>query len=366
MSAPLLHRSDVRTGIIDCDVHPLPANPSDIAQFLPKLWQEHGRVYGSHMRSVYSNTICHPRMTPYTARLDAWSPRGGLPGSDIEFMREQLLDRFSIACGILQPLRPAASSQRNLDFGSALCRAVNDWQFEVLLPQDRRLRASILVHPEDPAAAIAEIERCAGKRGFVQVSLPPRGLEPLGRRRYLPVLEAAAAHNMPLGLHVSGVGGHAATAGGWPSYYIEEHHSLVQMMQAVCTSLIIEGVFERLPTLRVVLIESGFAWVPALRARLDRAYLRLCSEVPHLRRLPSEYLRDHFWFTTQPLDEPERDDDLVDLCADIGWDRIMLSTDYPHWDFDDPSQLFRRGVTDAERSLVFRDNARTVYGDLLA
>lgn len=366
MNSPFLAASDLLSGLVDCDIHPLPATPDDITQFLPRRWQEHAREYGSHLRSVYSNTITHPRMTPYTARLDAWSPRGGLPGSDLDFMREQLLDRFHFARGILQPLRPAASAQRNLDFGSALCGAINEWQTEVLIPQEPRLRGSIVVHPEDPEAAVAEIARCAAKGGFVQVSLPPRGLEPLGRKRYWPVLEAAAAHGLPIGLHVSGIGGHAATAGGWPSYYIEEHHSLVQMMQAVCTSLIVEGVFERLPSLKVVLIESGFAWVPALRSRLDRAYLRLHSEVPHLKRLPSEYLRDHLWFTTQPIDEPEHDDDLPDLCADVGWDRIMLSTDYPHWDFDDPSHLLRRGVTAEQRALVFRDNAHAFYGDLLA
>jgi uncharacterized protein len=212
----MVQASNVRAGLIDCDIHPLSGRAEDITQFLPERWQEHGRAYGSHMRSVYSNTITHPRMTPYTARLDAWSPRGGLPGSDVEFMREQLLDRFNIAYGILQPLRPAAASQRNIDFGSALCRAMNDWQFEILLPRDCRLRASIVVHPEDPVAAIAEIERCAGRRGFVQVSLPPRGLEPLGRRRYLSILEAAAAHGMTVGQHVSGIGVHAPTAGGWP------------------------------------------------------------------------------------------------------------------------------------------------------
>jgi len=366
MNMPILNAADSITDLIDCDIHPFPRTPNDIAQFLPQRWQEHGREYGSNIRSVFSNTIAYPRITPFTARLDSWPPGGGLPASDLDFMREQLLDRYNVALGILQPLRPAASSQRNLEYGSALCAAINDWQYEVLLPGESRLRASIMVHPEDPDAAVAEIARCAGKKGFVQVSLPPRGLEPLGRRRFWPIFEAAAAHGLPIGLHVSGVGGHAATAGGWPSYYIEEHHSLVQMMQATTTSLIIEGVFERFPSLRVVMIESGIAWVPALRARMDRVWRRLRSEVPHLKRLPSEYLRDHFWFTTQPIDEPERDEDLIDLFDQVGWDRIMLSTDYPHWDFDDPSQLLRRGATHAQRLAVFRDNARGFYGELLA
>ena len=54
------------------------------------------------------------------------------------------------------------------------------------------------------------------------------------------------------------------TSGGWPSFYIEEMVGHAQCQQAVLTSLIFEGVFERFPKLKVVLVEGGFAWAPAL------------------------------------------------------------------------------------------------------
>ena len=74
--------------------------------------------------------------------------------------------------------------------------------------------------------------------------------------------------------------------------------------------------------------------------------------MPHLKRPPSEYLREHFWFTTQPIEEPEDPDHLVEMFDWIGWDRMLFSTDYPHWDFDDPRfahqvQDDRRAASDA-------------------
>jgi predicted TIM-barrel fold metal-dependent hydrolase len=126
--------------------------------------------------------------------------------------------------------------------------------------------------------------------------------------------------------------------------------------------MIIEGVFERFPALRVVMIESGFAWAPSLAWRLDRNWRRIREENPELTRLPSDIMRRNIWFTTQPMEEPERAADLRRICDWIGWDRILFATDYPHWDFDDPKTAFPIRLTEAERRAVFRDNAVALYG----
>lgn len=78
-----------------------------------------------------------------------------------------------------------------------------------------------------------------------------------------------------------------------------------QSCQSMVGSMVVEGVFARFSALRVVLIEAGFAWLLPLAWRLDRNWLRLRGETPHLRRLPGEYIREHIWLTTQPLEGPK-------------------------------------------------------------
>jgi predicted TIM-barrel fold metal-dependent hydrolase len=120
-------------------------------------------------------------------------------------------------------------------------------------------------------------------------------------------------------------------------------------------------VFERLPTLRFVLIEGGFGWVPPLMWRLDRAWNRMRDETPHLRCPPSEYVRRQVWFTTQPMEEPDQSEDLRDTIEWIGWDRLLFATDYPHWDFDDPMTCMKLQVTEQQRYDFFLGNALRVY-----
>jgi predicted TIM-barrel fold metal-dependent hydrolase len=185
--------------------------------------------------------------------------------------------------------------------------------------------------------------------------------EPMGRRRFWPIYEAAARHNLPIGVHGGGYGGHSVTGGGWPRYYVEEHPSTAQSAQALITSLVFEGVLERYPTSRFIVVESGFAWVPSMKWRMDKHWQRLKSEVPHVKRLPSEQVHDHFWFTTQPVDEPETIADMAELFEWIGWDRVLYSSDYPHWDFDDPRYAFKTPLSEQERAKLFNANARAVY-----
>ena len=350
-------------GVVDCDIHPQFATPGEILTFLPERWRDYVKSYGGFYRQPLADTLAHPRMAPDVARGDSWPPNGAPPGGDLAFMQRQHLDANNVEHGMLMPLNRGPGNQRNLEYGAALATAVNDWQIACWVERDARLHASIVCTQEHSPFALAEIERCASDPRFSQIMLPPKSLEPLGRRKYWPIYEAAQAHDLPIALHVGGVNGYSPTGSGWPSYYIEEQHTNVQGMQGLITSMVIEGVFEQFPKLKVVLVEGGVAWAPALKWRLDKHWKRLKSEAPHLKRLPSEYIRDHFWFTTQPLDEPPEDSDLLETFELVGLDRIMFSTDYPHWDFDEPSFVAAKLRIGPEKlRAIMSGNARELYG----
>ena len=349
-----------KPAIADGDIHPYPKDKA-LYQFLEPRWQRHLQTYGKRQRQGFLGGPAYPKGQPDAARRDAYPADGGKPGSDLDFMRAQHLDPNNVQLGILNPLRTGQGLQ-NHDLAAALCRATNDWQVAEWTSKEPRLKASVVVPYEDAAASAEEIDRRAGDPNFAQVLLLSRTAEPLGQRRYWPIYAAAERANLPIGVHAFGYGGDPLTPGGWPSFYIEEMVGHAQNTQALLTSMVIEGVFERFPRLRVVLIESGFAWLASLMWRLDKHWKTLRDETPHLKRLPSEYIREHVWVTTQPVEEPEPRRHLRDVIDWIGWDRLLFATDYPHWDFDDPARAFPLRMELEQRHGLFLDNARTVYG----
>ncbi len=220
MSSALLERESAqqtRLGLIDCDVHHALRSPKDLYPYLSARWREHLATYGSRRPTPFTGSSPFFKSAPALSRKDAWPPNGGSPGSDLAFMQAQLLDRYGIQAGMLHLLSITGMDQRNQEFAPALCRAINQWQYAEWTQKDQRLKAAIVVPGEDAAAAVAEIEHWAGNSDFAQVSLVTHSIEPLGRRRYWPIYEAAMAHNLPIGLHSSGNNGHAVSATGWPS-----------------------------------------------------------------------------------------------------------------------------------------------------
>lgn len=346
-------------GVIDCDVHPTPKSAEILKQYMAPRWHaEYDR--GSCMAGIHGGQIIGAR-PQFSYRADAF-PAEGPPGSDLDLMRIQLLDPYDVEKAILIPLEILG---RHLygDFSSAFCAAVNDWLVESWLDRDQRLYGAISIPLEDGPRSVREIERVAAASDrFVQVLLTTTTREGLGHPKYWPIYEAAVDAGLPVGAHISGFSG-TGGATGWPSYFFEYMARYTQPAQAQVVSLVHSGVFEAFPTLRFVLAEQGLGWLPPLMWRLDRCWEEIPDEWAHLKVPPSELIRKHFWLTTQPMDVPQNSGDLVRMLEHLAMDdRVMFSSDYPHFDFDDPRRAIPSAVVRGDlRSGILSANAAALY-----
>jgi predicted TIM-barrel fold metal-dependent hydrolase len=356
MTAP----AEVPVRVVDADVHPAPRSPDELRAYVPEPWRS--RSWAEQIFDAVGSPVYE---APNKAqRRDAYPPGGGPPASSPEFTERQLFEEAGVDYAILFPLtvRPLTNPEHE----AALCAATNAWLADTWLSRYNahgRYRGTLRVCSARPDLAVREIERWAGHPYFVQVMLNPYTRAPYGQAQYHPIYEAAERHGLPVALHVNrspGMG--LLTPVGFASYFFE-HHSLYPLMYAAhLTSLVMEGVFERFPDLRVVFVEGGFGWLVPLLWRLDGRWRELAAEVPWVKRLPSQYLRDHIRFTTQPIEEPPAFSQLLQVLEWMEAERtLMFATDYPHWDFDDPLQTVRR-LPEPLRRRILCDNALEFYG----
>lgn len=361
LSAPV-----VDTGIVDADIHPVPRDGA-LDPYLDDRWKRYMQEYGVRGTTGLQYITEYPQMYGGAMRADSW-PEEGYPGSDRELLRTQLLDKHNIQLGVLQCLAPGgqtlnpAAQALNQELAAALCSATNDWQLEHLVYPDPRMRAAIAVTFETPAYAVAEIERMGSDPGVVAILGTSKTLEPLGTRKYWPIYEAAVAANLPIQLHLSQGGGHANTGTGWTSYHTEYHTGHTQSFQGQLLSLVLSGTFDRFPGLRVMFVEGNVAHFAPLIQRMDYTWETLRSELPDLQRKPSEYIKDHIWASSQPIDEPEKAEHLAELLEEFCADNVVFATDYPHFDFDDPETAFPRSFPVALRDKILRDNGKVFFG----
>lgn len=342
--------------IVDTDVHPLPHSVEELRSYLRDPW-----------RNVPDNLLASDPLLLYLAtgqpyRRDA-VPTGGPAGSDPALAARQLLGDAAVDYAVLLPL---VRTYPNQELEAAVCAAMNDWLESTWLTaydDTGSYWGSINVCAGEPRLAAAEIERWAGHERMLQVRFNAYAGELYGHPCYDPIYEVAQKHGYPIAVHFSkGTGTSLLTPVGYVSTYFEHHALYPVTYSAHLVSLIFGGVFERFPDLKYVFVEGGFCWVGPLLWRMDRYWQELRSELPGLKRRPSEYVHDNVRFTSQPIEEPT---DKRRLARALEWadaeHLLMYSSDYPHWDYDDPSFVIRQ-LPPELRERVFCENALEFYG----
>jgi predicted TIM-barrel fold metal-dependent hydrolase len=353
-------RSREQPAIIDCDVHNALKKPEDLKPYLPARWHVY---YDQGPRpGVSGGQALGARPQPHVYRGDS-VPAEGEPGSDLELMREQLLDAYNVTHAVVHPINNLLRMPTYGAAGGAIVQALNDWMIAEWLERDERIYGSISVTVEDGELAAKEIARVAQHPKFAKVMLPMVTREGLGHPKYWPIYEAATKFGLPVAAHVGGFSGTQSGA-GWTTYFLEHHAAYAQHYQTHVVSLVYSGVFEQLPNLQFVLEEGGLTWLAPLMWRLDHSWEAMREVVPHLAEPPSEIIRRHFYFTTQPLDEPDEPKFLPQVLDMLNMDdRIMFSSDYPHWDFDDPTRVLPASLIGAERrKKIMTTNAERLFG----
>ena len=349
--------SDLET-VVDCDAH-LTERQEDILPYLPSPFDE---MIGSGLDSDDYGYIgnFYPSagfLTPVnTGKIESTAVR--TPEAVKEGMALLGTDRT-----VLTPTQNLyLGCVQHRELAAALATAYNRWLLDTVLDPSEGLYGACLVAPQRPNEAAEEIDERADEPGICAVFVPSGGVNPpLGRADYHPIYEAAEDNDLPVMMH--------SAAGtmllSFPQMfqgfdrYLTSHvpvHSMQHMVHL--SSMLTKGVPERFDV-DFVVQEAGIGWIPYFVKRFDHEYRAKREDAPLLEKLPSEYVRDQFYFTSQPVEGMNDPQYVADTVRHFeGQESLLFSSDYPHLDFDHSEDLF--GVL---RSQFGVDTAAKVYGE---
>jgi predicted TIM-barrel fold metal-dependent hydrolase len=290
-------------------------------------------------------------------------PRGGYdPAVRLEEMDADLVD-----AAVFYPtprLSHMVIANQDPELHLAMVQAYNDWLIDYCSHDPTRLGAIVLLPNRGVEQAVAEIERLAGRTGVAGALL---GCYPHGDTDIAveddAVWHALAEARLPLHVHVGLVNeppqdiyapgrvtaGHAAG----DLRFLQAPTIMVQVLNS--------GVFDRVPDLDVVMVEVDAGWVPYVKEQMDNRFRRRAiARDARLKRLPSEVIHDHFYFTYIT------DNYAVTNRHRIGVDRLMWSSDFPHSGSDWPNSWRTidadfANIPDVERDQIVAGNALKLY-----
>lgn len=255
------------------------------------------------------------------------------------------------------------------DYALALCRAFNDWVADYCQEDAKRLKATAIVPQHDPELAAPEARRAVEQLGAVGIILLPMPV--VGKHVHDPEFDVLWAELQRLGVPACFHGTSGAVSRdyigarlvGHPGYRTLSHASVfpLELMLAM-GSMILGGVLERFPNLKVAFLEGNCSWLPWWLYRLDDQWEKFgTGQAVELKHKPSSY------FLRQCFISMDADEHLAaDMLKRLGDDNVVFSTDYPH-----PDSAFPHAVEDLlaleeipprSKQKILWDNCARLYG----
>ena len=293
---------------------------------------------------------------PAKIRPGGWDPQARLQDMDSEGIDVAVLFP-SIGFYLAEVADPALMA--------ALCRAYNDWLADYCRRAPERLIGIALLPLVDVDGSVRELERATNALGFRGGFFRPNPYagRPIHHPCYERLWECAAALGVPVTVH-EGLSDSLPTLGRDrfenPAILHVLSHPFEQM--AACAGLIMTGVLDRHPTLRVAFLESGAGWLPYWLNRLDSHFETWHKLLPAVRMKPSEYFKRQCMISTDP-----EEDTVESVIRHVGDDCVVWASDYPHPDAHFPGAVTETlaalaNVPDTARQKVLASNARRLYG----
>jgi predicted TIM-barrel fold metal-dependent hydrolase len=248
------------------------------------------------------------------------------------------------------------------DVENALARAYNRWLVETVLAQEPRIRSTLYLPLNDPEGTYKMVKDFAGKKGVVGFTIVSPRYKAIYDNAYMKTYALLEEAGLPLVFHS------AYAWGGDKSLELCNKFMAVHALGFTwfnilhMTNWLVNGLPERFPKLKVCWVESGLAWLPFLMQRLDNEWMMRSSEVPLLKRKPSDYMREMF-YSTQPMEMVNNKEALELTFKMINAEtQLMYSSDYPHWDMDLPSTIYDLPfLSENAKRNILGGNAKRVF-----
>jgi predicted TIM-barrel fold metal-dependent hydrolase len=185
-----------------------------------------------------------------------------------------------------------------------------------------------------------------------------------GHPAYLPVWRAAAEHGLPVAFHPDAETGVelAPTPAGYLRHFLGFAAYQPITFISHLTSMMVGGVLDSLPELRLVFADGGYDVCAPLLWRLDKDYRPMRGDMPWMKHPPSHYLATQVRFVAQRMEGPEDAAILPEwLDMTAGESTLMYGSNYPQWDFFQPPAAFDAAPARG-RDRILAANAAELYG----